>query len=167
MSSDINEHKEIVSFGIELMKVDNIDAILELISAKLKELLHVDRCSIFVVDDENKMLWTKLSDGIEMIVVPNDIGIVGDTYKTQKVQLVNAPYEDERFMRDIDNKRGYRTKNIISVPVFNSQKRVIAVIELLNKFDADFDEKDSDTLVFFANFVSGSLELMLMDDWFN
>ena len=34
------------------------------------------------------------------------------------------------------------TKNIITVPVYNSKRNIIGVIELLNKSRFDFDTKD-------------------------
>lgn len=158
--------EDIVEFGRELMNVDDISDILALISEKAKSLLAAKRCSIFVVDKDNDTLWTKLSDGIEMIVIPLDSGIVGDTYKTKKPQIVNSPYDDERFMSNIDKKVGHTTINIITVPIFDSKKEVIAIIQLLNKLESDFDNKDLAMLSFFANFVSGSIELSLMSDWF-
>lgn len=155
--------KDIAQFGQELMALDSMENVLELIASQAKKLLNTDRCSIFIVDKEDAILWTKISDGIGRIVVSLDSGIVGETYKTQKPQVVNTPYEDERFQPNIDKKTGYVTRNIITVPVFDSKREVIGVIQLLNKSRFDFDEKDLETLTFFANYVSGSLELALMD----
>jgi GAF domain-containing protein len=141
-----------------------MDNALELISIEAKKLVNADRCSIFIVDEEDKILWTKLSDGIGRIVIGLDVGIVGDTYKQQEPQIVNNPYEDPRFLQNIDNKSGYKTKNMITVPIFNSKRSVMGIIQLLNKSRFDFDEKDLEALNFFANYVSGSLELVLMSE---
>lgn len=156
--------KQIAKFGQELMALDNVENVLELISKEAKQLLNTERCSIFIVDKEDKMLWTKISDGIGRIVISLNAGIVGDTYQKQEAQVVNKPYEDERFLPNIDKKSGYITKNIITVPIFNSKREVIGIIQLLNKSRFDFDEKDLEILTFFANYVSGSLELALMND---
>jgi GAF domain-containing protein len=87
---------------------------------------------------------------------------VGDTYVKQTAQVVNNPYEDSRFLSHIDKKSGYKTRNMITVPIFNSKREVMGVIQLLNKSRFDFNAKDVETLTFFANYVSGSLELVLM-----
>ncbi|MCD4668581.1 MAG: GAF domain-containing protein [Sulfurimonas sp.] len=155
--------KQIAQFGQELMALENIDNVLELISNEAKKLLNTERCSIFIVDKEDEILWTTLSDGVGRIVVSLNSGIVGDTYQKQEAQIVNLPYDDERFLSSIDKKSGYITKNIITVPIFDSQREVIGIIELLNKSRFSFDEKDLTTLTFFANYVSGSLELALMN----
>lgn len=156
--------KEIAKFGQELMALDNMDNVLELISAEAKKLLNTERCSIFIVDKEDKILWTKLSDGIGRIVLSLDSGIVGDTYQKQEPQIVNKPYEDERFLQGIDKKSGFITKNIITAPIFNSKREIIGIIQLLNKSRFDFDETDVETLTFLANYVSGSIELTLMNE---
>ena len=154
--------KQIAEFGQKLMTLDDIDNSLELISDEAKNLVNAERCSIFIVDQEDMMLWTKLSDGIGRIVISLDAGIVGDTYQKQEAQIVNTPYDDDRFLPGIDKKSGYKTKNMITVPIFDSKRNIIGIIQLLNKSRFDFDDKDLETLTFFANYVSGSLELALM-----
>jgi len=153
---------QIAQFGQKLMTVQDIEESLQLISNEAKSMVSADRCSIFIVDEEDKMLWTKLSDGIGRIVISLNSGIVGDTYLKKEPQIVNNPYEDERFLPSIDKKSGYITKNIITVPIYNSKREVMGIIQLLNKSMGDFDQKDLEMLTFFANFVSGSLELAIL-----
>jgi GAF domain-containing protein len=160
----MNKKYHIAEFGKKLMALDEIGNVLELISQEAKVLVNADRCSIFIVDKQDNILWTKHSDGIGRIVISLDSGIVGDSYQTQKPQIVNKPYEDSRFLQNIDKKSGYTTKNIITIPIFDSKRDVIGIIQLLNKSRSDFNEDDLDTLTFFANYVSGSLELALMNE---
>jgi len=155
---------QIAEFGQKLMSLGKVDNALELIADEAKQLLNADRCSIFIVDAEDKMLWTKLADGIGRIVISLDSGIVGDTYIKNEPQLVNNPYEDDRFLPNIDKKSGYVTRNIITTPIYNSKREIIGIIQLLNKSRGDFDEKDLEDLAFLANYVSGSLELILMSE---
>ena len=158
----MKKFNEIADFGKELASLENMDNALELIGSEAKRLVNAERCSIFIVDNEEHMLWTKLSDGIGRIVIGLNSGIVGDTYLKQEAQIVNNPYEDSRFLAHIDKKSGFKTINMLTVPIFDSKREVMGVIQLLNKSRFDFDEKDLDTLTFFANYVSGSLELVLM-----
>lgn len=160
----MKKFNQIADFGRDLMTLDDMDKALELIGSEAKKLVNAERCSIFIVDNEAEMLWTKLSDGMGRIVIGLDSGIVGDTYLKKEPQIVNKPYEDERFLSNIDKKSGFVTKNMITVPIFNSKREVMGVMQLLNKSRFDFDEKDLEILTFFANYVSGSLELSLMDD---
>jgi len=155
---------QIAEFGRKLMALGEVDNALELIAEEAKQLLNADRCSIFIVDTEDKMLWTKLCDGMGRIVISLDSGIVGDTYMKNEPQIVNNPYEDERFLPNIDKKSGYVTRNIITTPIYDSKRKIIGIIQLLNKSRGDFDEKDLEDLAFLANYVSGSLELILMSE---
>ena len=142
---------------------DSQDAI-ELISKEAKNLVNADRCSIFIVDERDSILWTKLSDGMGRIVIASNAGIVGDAYVKKEALIVNKPYEDPRFLKTIDEQSGFFTKNTLCVPIFNSKQNVMGVLQLLNKTRGDFDELDLETMAFFANFISGSLELSMMMD---
>jgi GAF domain-containing protein len=160
----MKKFNQIAAFGKKLMSMDDMENVLQLISDEAKNLVDAQRCSIFIVDKEDKILWTKLSDGIGRIVIGLDSGIVGVTYETKTPQVVNEPYEDKRFLQNIDKKSGFTTKNIITVPIFDSKRDVMGVMQLLNKKRFDFDNADLDLLTFFANYVSGSLELVLLSE---
>ena len=158
----MKKFNEIAEFAKELMEQRELQPMLDLIAKEAKKLLGADRCSVFLVDKEDAILSSMHSDGIGRIVVALDAGIVGDTYKNAEAQIVNAPYEDKRFLQNIDNKSGYTTKNIITVPIFNSKREVMGIMQLLNKSRGDFNAEDLETLTFFANYISGTLELALM-----
>jgi GAF domain-containing protein len=151
----------IAEFGKKLMATDDMHNVIALISDEAKELVGAQRCSMFIVDNDDEMLWTTHSDGMGKIIVALDSGIVGATYKSKTPQVVNRSYEDERFLPNIDKKSGYVTKNMITIPVFDSKRAVVGIIQLLNK-EIDFSEEDVQTLTFFANYISGSLELALI-----
>ncbi|MEA3371639.1 MAG: GAF domain-containing protein [Campylobacterota bacterium] len=155
---------QIAEFGQKLMALKDMETALELISDEAKSLVNAERCSIFIVDRDDKMLWTKHSDGIGRIVVALDSGVVGDTYFKKEPQIVNEPYEDKRFLQGIDKKSGFKTLNMLTVPIFDSKRNVMGIIQLLNKSRFDFDGDDLETLTFFANYVSGSLELALLKE---
>jgi len=158
----LKKFNEIAEFAKELMAESELQNILNLIAKEAKKLLSADRCSVFLVDKDDAILSSMHSDGIGRIVVSLDAGIVGETYKSAQPQVVNAPYEDKRFLQNIDTKSGYKTQNIITVPIFNSKREVMGIMQLLNKSRGDFNAEDLETLTFFANYISGTLELSLM-----
>ncbi len=160
----MNKFAEIAKFGKELVETQEIENALDLIAIEAKKLLKCERCSIFLIDYESQMLWTKHSDGIGRIAISTDAGIVGHTFKTRSPQIVNNPYDNQFFMPNIDKKSGFTTKNIITTLIFDSNREVIGIIQLLNKLESDFDEEDMKVLNFFANYVSGTLELALIQE---
>jgi len=158
----IETYQRIAKFGKELTQFDHIDDTLPLIAEEAKAIITAERCSIFIVDHTSNMLWTKLSDGIGRIAIGLDSGIVGLCASTEQPIIVNNPYEDDRFLSKIDEKSGFVTRNILAIPIFNSKQNVVGVIQLLNKYNGDFDESDEGIMGFFANYISGTLELALL-----
>lgn len=158
----IEIYQRIAQFGKKLAQLDTIDTTLPSIAEEAKAIINAERCSIFIVDHSTDMLWTKLSDGIGRIAIALDSGIVGLCASTEQAVIVNNPYEDSRFLSKIDEKSGFVTQNILAIPVFNSKQNVIGVIQLLNKYNGDFNESDEGIMGFFANYVSGTLELALL-----
>ena len=67
------------------------------------------------------------------------------------------------FLSNIDNCTGYKTRSIITAPIFNSQREIQGVLELLNK-DGGFDNDDVKFMVFFSHYISGFLELINKSD---
>ncbi|MEA2098587.1 MAG: GAF domain-containing protein [Campylobacterota bacterium] len=155
-----SSYSKLADFGRELLIKKSLADGLPLISKSAKDIIGADRCSIFINDLEKKELWTTISDGVDKIIIPQGKGIVGQTIKEERTILVNDVYSNQHFMADIDEETGYTTKNIIATPIFNSDRDVIGVLELLNK-ENGFDEADMKFTKFFAHYISGFLELIL------
>ena len=150
---------KLADFGRELLNKKSLREGIPLISKYAKEVILASRCSIFLYDEKNNILWTTIADGIEKIEIPADKGIVGQTIKEKKPIIVNDAYSHPAFLIDVDKESGYKTNNIITAPIFNSNRKVIGVLELLNKEDG-FDNEDMKFMIFFAHYVSGFLELI-------
>lgn len=154
----VESYAKLAAFGRTLLEHRTLEKGLPVIAAYAKEVIGAERCSIFVHNEQSRKLWTTLSDGVEKIVLNADEGIAGSTVKERKPIIVNDPYKDPRFYPKIDHETGYITKNIASVPVFSSTRKIIGVLQLLNK-ESEFDEEDARFMIFFAHYVSGYLEL--------
>lgn len=154
-----NKYTKLADFGRKLLNQKSLVDGLPLISEYAKEVIEADRCSIFIYDASKHELWTTLADGIEKIVVDSDKGIIGYTLQEKKPLIVNDPYAHEHFLSEVDKDTGYKTKNIITAPIFNSKREIIGIFELLNKAKG-FDSEDMKFMVFFAHYISGFLELV-------
>ena len=151
-------YTKLANFGRELLRHTSLEEGLPMIAENAKELIGAQRCSIYMFNPQERQLWTILSDGVETIRIDAGMGIAGSTLTERKPIIVNDPYADERFCSKIDRETGYVTKNIASVPVFDSGRNIIGVLQLLNK-DGGFDMEDARFMVFFAHYISGYLEL--------
>lgn len=154
-----SKYTKLADFGRKLLNQRSLVDGLPLISEYAKEVIKAERCSIFIYDNKENELWTTLADGIEKIVVDSAKGIIGHTLQEKKALIVNNPYKHEHFLSEVDKATGYKTKNIITAPIFNSKREIIGILELLNK-EEDFDDDDMKFMLFFAHYVSGFLELV-------
>lgn len=154
---------KLADFGRALLQHPTLNEGLPLISEYAKSVSHAERCSIFIRNMVNKTLWTTLADGVETITLHEEDGIAGQTIKEGKPLLINDPYKDQHFLSSIDNKTGFMTKNIASIPIFDSNRKIIGVFQLLNKPDG-FSSDDSKSMIFFAHYISTYLELALSFD---
>lgn len=151
-------YSKLAEFGRELLHKKSLVEGMPLISKYAKDVIHAERCSIFIYDLQKQELWTTISDGVEKIKVASNKGIVGHTLSVRKPILENNPYSNTHFLSDIDKKTGYVTHNLITAPIFNSKRQIIGILELINK-EGGFTDEDIKFMIFFAHYVSGFLEL--------
>lgn len=120
------------------------DNLLQSLMKKTSQVMNADRSTLFLIDFNTRELWSKVAQGtgINEIRFPMELGIAG--YVATKGELVNIPeaYEDARFNKDIDIKTGYRTKTILCAPIRNDVGKIIGVLQVLNKAEGTFDDKD-------------------------
>ena len=142
-----------------LTGITELDSILIVLADFTKKILEADRCSVFIYDENKQELYTKIAHGInnEIRINVNE-GIAGYTALTKEIQIVKDAYNDSRFDKEIDLLTGYKTKNIISVPLIGTNGKSIGVLQALNKIDSTFDESDAEILLLFASYASSTIE---------
>ena len=151
-------YEQLANFSKVLLSTACLEDGLRLISKYTKKMIAAERTSIFIHDAKHGRLWTVLADEKEKIVIPYDVGLVGQTMRTQKGVLENEPYNNANFLADVDMETGYYTQSILTAPIFNSKRRIIGVLELLNK-KGGFSNDDKIFIDFFAHYISGYIEL--------
>ncbi len=96
------------------------------------KLLSADRCSVFLLDEEQGELWTKVAlgladDGSEEIRISLDEGLAGWVALRGKMANVKNAYEDVRFNPSFDAQVGYKTRSILAAPLHNKTGKVGAL----------------------------------------
>ncbi|MBT9312631.1 GAF domain-containing protein [Leptothoe kymatousa] len=140
-----------------------LEELLEAFTLKIGQILKADRTTIFIVDNENKELWSKIAQGegekaVE-IRIPIGKGIAGYVAETRKTLNIPNAYDDPRFNRATDKETGYRTKNILCMPIFSNGENAVAVVQLLNKIGDDrFTLEDEKEFESFASSIGVLLE---------
>lgn len=127
----------------------NIDSLLTMIAQQIQQALQADRCTVFLLDDETQELWSKVALGLEMqeIRFPASKGLAGHVAMTGETINIKNAYESEYFNKEIDLKTGYKTRNILCMPIRNLSHQIVGVFQVLNKLEGDFTQKDEDLLI--------------------
>lgn len=84
-------------------------------------------------------------------------GISGAVASRGEAIIENDVANSSHFYGKIDELTGFKTRSVLCVPMI-SQGRVIGVIEVLNRREGDFSDKDKDLLQSIATSVSIALE---------
>ncbi|MCD7879925.1 MAG: GAF domain-containing protein [Candidatus Gastranaerophilales bacterium] len=126
----------------------NLDKLLMTIAEQTKIVLNADRCSVFLYDKDKNELWSKVALGMESeeIRFPADKGFAGHVIKTGETIRIKDAYNDSRFNREIDRHTGYKTRNMLCMPIRNIKFETIGVFQVLNKKNGDFTRADEDLL---------------------
>ena len=162
---DINKVLNLLlKFGKTILYEKDIDSLLLSISYLTRDLVNADRCSIFLYDYERNILYSKIAHGLEKIEVPADKGIVGFTAQTGEPQIVIDVEKDIRFFPEIDKTTGYKTKNLITIPLLDSENKVFGVLEAVNKKEGFFDNFDAELLMMSASYISYILENIVLNN---
>lgn len=167
MVKDISKSKlnKLLELNKKLISENDHSKRMILLSDSIKNMLNVDRCTVFMHDEQSSSFWSVCLDGISFLEVPDDTGMVGEAFKTQKALIVNDVEHSPLFNDIIDQSIKYHTKNIMTIPIFGYDKKIIGVMQLLNKIDgsAGFSEEDEKVLSYVISHISAYLEVMLQE----
>jgi len=103
-----------------------------------------ERCTVYLVDRQRQEIRSAVAQrvGVE-IRLPLGKGLAGHAALTGETINVPDAYADPRFDRTVDRLTGFRTANILAVPVWGRDGRtVVGVIQVLNKRAGSFERHD-------------------------
>ena len=125
-----------------------------------REQLGVERGTLFFVDDEKGEIWARIpAEGdVSEIRLPMGKGIAGTVAATGETVILHDAWSDPRFDSSIDMRTGFRTRSILCAPIRNRSKRIVGVLQLLNKKAGDFGESDLEFLELVSEHVAIGME---------
>ncbi|NOR51474.1 MAG: GAF domain-containing protein [Gammaproteobacteria bacterium] len=143
---------EALRIQTELSKEHDIDKLLPLIIGNISELLGADRTNLFLFDDEETQLQTKVAQGVggEQIVVRMNMGIVGTSVLINKCINLSNANDNRYFDNSYDDITGYATESLIAIPIADQNAEVIGAIEFLNHKNGSFSQQDEETITEWA-----------------
>lgn len=160
---DIDQHLRSLELENQRALEALFDQLLNSITLKIQELLHAERATIFLVDEAQGVLRSKVANGDQgnplTIEIPLSTGIVGRVARTNQALNIPDPYSHPDFNPTFDRRTGYHTRQMLCIPVPDRKKKVFAVVLLLNKKDgSSFTSLDEQQVSEFAESLAVILE---------
>ena len=145
--------------------------LLAFITSKTQKLVDIEGSSIILLDEGKKEFFffsanygnAKTDKKFETVRFPIDQGTAGYVYKTGKPIIVPDSSKSPYFIREIDEKVGYHTKNLLVVPI-RIKDRMIGVLTSVNKKEGEFDQTDMELLLTVAGMVALPIENARIDE---
>lgn len=168
---DITQEKRIAQNNEALLRTSlalpeypSLEDLLDYVSGEIKSLLGVQGALVILLDEEKKELYFKSAaiddlDAVERVKeirFPASKGISGKVVRTGKPIIVPDTSQDPNFYSVVDIKAGFKTENMLDVPL-RSRDRIIGVLCAMNKKAGAFDKTDVELL----NTIAGTIALSI------
>ena len=134
----------LLALSRKVAAIDSLDEIIETVMEMTSWELGAERATLFLNDAQTGELYSRFAQGNfrREIRFLNSQGIAGHVFETGESLIVDDPYSNPHFNRQVDQQTGFVTRNIIAVPVKTVKGEIIGVAQCLNKKDGAFVEED-------------------------
>lgn len=168
LEHEVKRLKALLKISDYLGSTLDLDELLYRIMEVTREQLNADRCTVFLIDQERQELWSKVAMGVNQeIRFPMTKGIAGHVARTGEILNIRDAYADPRFNPEVDKKTGYRTRNLLTMPMHNKQNEIIGVFQVLNKKEGSFTDEDVELLKAIASIAATAVENASLYDELN
>lgn len=161
---EIREHnrryRQLLDVGQVITSEINMDLLFELIMEHTNRIMGTERSTVFLHDAKTDELWSLVATGLKKneIRIAADSGIAGSVFRSETPLITNHPYGDARFSSAIDDQHGFRTRNLLCIPIVNRSGTCVGVLEALNKISGVFDDSDATLLASVSKYVAIAVE---------
>ena len=125
--------------------------VIELIMAKIQQLIPSEAWSMLMVDEEKQELVFELALGgkgkeVSAFRVKMGEGIAGWVAQTGQPVIVNDVKRDPRFAQRFDSETRFQTRSMLCAPLI-SRGRTIGVVQVINRLHGNFSRADQQLLL--------------------
>jgi signal transduction histidine kinase len=144
----INKLNTLIDAAKTVNSTLDLDKLLDVILETAIRSIASDRGTLYLVDELKGEIWSKALRGTEVIEIrlPLGKGLAGYVAKTGEIVNIPDAYNDPRFNPEVDKKTGYRTNNMLTMPMRNRDGKIIGVFQMLNKRGGPFTPQDEEFL---------------------
>ncbi len=157
----LQKHERLFNVGQVITSEMNLDDLFEVIMEQTNQMMGSQRATVFLHDDQSKELWSLVATGMgrNEIRIPSTYGAAGWVFQNRTALTLNDAYRDPRFFSEVDKLSGFRTRNIVCVPLVNRRGDCIGALQALNKSPSGiFSEDDVELLILMSHYAAIALE---------
>ncbi len=157
----LQKHHRLFNVGQVITSEMNLNDLFEVIMDQTNQMMGSQRSTVFLYDEKSNELWSLVATGMgrNEIRIPSAYGVAGWVFQNKTALTINDAYHDPRFWSEVDEKSGFRTENIVCVPLVNRRGHCIGALQALNKNPGGvFSEEDVELLTLMSHYVAIALE---------
>ncbi len=145
------QHRQLMQIGIMLSAEKNLHKLLDKVLYESRRLAHCEGASLFLVERDGEQSYlrfvvsqnanTTINHENKRFPLSTD-SIAGYSALTGKAVKINDVYQipkeaPYRFNAQYDKETGYRTRDMVAIPMHNHRDEIIGVLQLLNSTNQD------------------------------
>jgi len=157
----LQKHGRLFNVGQVITSEMNLNDLFEVIMDQTNQMMGSQRSTVFLYDEKSNELWSLVATGMgrNEIRIPSTHGAAGWVFQNKTALTINDPYKDPRFFSEVDKNSGFRTENIVCVPLVNRKGNCIGALQALNKgADGVFSKDDVELLTLMSHYAAIALE---------
>lgn len=181
MSGQEDKLRKIIDLGYEISQIKDIDLLLEKILYEARGITNCDAGSIYVREGDllifryaqndtmqqqlppgKKLPYSTFSVPISSSSIAGYVALNGSILSIADVYEVGSSYPFS-FNRSYDDRTGYRTCSMLTIPLKNFRGDIIGILQLINAMDSKgetipFAHEDEEIILYFANNAANTIE---------
>jgi len=138
----VQDLQKVLEISRAMVATEDLDRLLGLIVERGMELLDAERATVYLYDAATDELVSRIAAEADEIRMPADAGIAGAAAVSGQVINVPDAYADARFNPEVDRRTGFKTHNILAIPLRDYEGGLVGVLQVLNKRLGTFGEYD-------------------------
>ena len=137
-----------------------LEELLDTILKEAQRLTNADRGTIYLVDRNAGELYSFVTEGGKTVRIslPIGQGLAGMAAQSGGTINIEDAYRDSRFNPNVDQRTGYRTRSVLTMPMCDLDGNTVGIIQLLNKMTGKFTVDDEELIATFGVHAAIAIE---------
>jgi DNA-binding NtrC family response regulator len=150
----------LLDVGTMVRREVGLDVLLEEMGRRVAHSVDAERATIFLLDAATGGLRSRVAELPELpeIRLQAGQGIAGQVARSGQAINVADATQDARWYPAIDKATGYTTRNLLAVPICDSQRATRGVLQVINKRSGPFSDDDESFILALAAQIALAFE---------